>query len=70
MHWWPWLLIIGTFIPVIGSLASIAFLVFVIIWHWKMFEAIRRPGWWAILLLLPIVGWIMVGIAAWSNDQK
>ncbi len=67
MHWWPWLLIIGTFIPVVGFLFNIAFTVFAIIWMWKMFETVEKPGWWAILFLIPIVGLIMVGIAAWSK---
>ena len=67
MHWWPWLLLIGTIIPVIGFAFSITFMVFAIIWHWKMFEAVKRPGWWAILLLIPVVGLVMVGIAAWGK---
>ena len=67
MHWWPWLLLIGTIIPVIGFAFSITFMVFAIIWHWKMFEAVKRPGWWAILLLVPVVGLVMVGIAAWGK---
>jgi hypothetical protein len=67
MHWWPWLLIIGMFIPFIGAIFSIAFAVYYIIWSWKMFEAVDKPGWWAILLLIPIVNLIMVGIAAWSK---
>jgi len=68
MHWWPWLLLIGYVIPVVNVVAQIAFAVFVIIWHWKMFERIKRPGWWAVLFIIPIVGLIMVGIAAWSKD--
>ncbi len=67
MHWWPWLLIIGMFIPVVGFIANLAFTVFVIIWHWKMFEAVKKPGWWAILYIIPLVGLIMVCIAAWSK---
>ncbi len=68
MHWWPWLLIAGMFVPYIGPICSTLFAVFVIIWNWKMFETIKRPGWWAILLLVPIVGWVMVGVAAWSKE--
>ena len=67
MHWWPWLLLIGMFIPFVNFIASLLFMVFAIIWHWKLFEAVKRPGWWAILLLIPIVGLVMVGIAAWSK---
>ncbi len=67
MHWWPWLLLIGTIIPIVNIIAGIAFTIFVIIWNWKMFEVVGKPGWWAILMLIPIVGLIMVGIAAWSK---
>jgi len=68
MHWWPWLLLIGCVIPFVNILASIAFGVFTIIWMWKTFEAIKKPGWWAILLLIPVVNIIMICIAAWSKD--
>ena len=67
MHWWPWLLLIGYFIPFIGIITGIIFLVYVIIWHWKLFEAIGKEGWWAILLIIPIVNLVMIGIAAWSK---
>jgi hypothetical protein len=67
MHWWPWLLIIGMFIPVIGFLFSITFAVFVVIWEWKMFERVKRPGWWALLCLIPVVNLVLYGIAAWSE---
>lgn len=67
MHWWPWLLLIGMFIPVLNFIASPVFTVFAIIWHWKMFEAVGRPGWWGVMLLIPIVGLVLVGIAAWSK---
>ncbi len=70
MHWWPWLLIIGMFIPWIGVLFSLAFWVFLIIWKWKMFEAIGRPGWWAILAIIPVVNLVLYGIAAWGNSNK
>lgn len=66
-HWWPWLLIIGMFIPVIGLVFSIAFAVFSVIWQWKMFEAIKKPGWWALLCLLPIVNLVLYGVAAWGK---
>jgi hypothetical protein len=67
MHWWPWLLIIGMFIPFIGFVFSIIFAVFGIIWQWKMFETIKRPGWWALICLIPVVNLVMYGIAAWSK---
>ena len=67
MHWWPFLLIIWEFIPFIGAAFSLAFGVFSIIWHWKTFEAIGKPNWWAILLIIPVVNIIILGIAAWSK---
>jgi len=67
MHWWPWLLLIGIVIPYVGFLALIAFAVFNVVWHWKLFEKLGRPGWWAILTCIPIVNLVMIGIAAWGK---
>ena len=71
MHWWPVLLLIGLFIPFLNFLASIALAVFLIIWQWKICEARNRPGWWAILQIIPVVGgiWALVmwGILAWGK---
>jgi len=71
MHWWPILLLIGTFIPKIGTLFGVAYLVFVIVWMWKVCERLSKPGWWPILVLIPIVGWIWMfilwGILAWDD---
>lgn len=67
MHWWPWLLIIGFFIPIVSGLASLAFMVFFVIWQWKLFEKIKKPGWWSILTLITPVNFVMWGIAAWSK---
>ena len=68
MHWWPWLFLIGIIIPFVGGLLLLAFSVFGIIWQWKMFEAVGKPGWWALLCLIPVVNLIMIGIAAWGKD--
>lgn len=70
MHWWPWLLIIGFFIPILNILCMITFAVFVVIWHWKLYEKVGRPGWWAILSLINILHLILIGIAAWSNPRN
>jgi len=67
MHWWPWLLLIGYFIPFVSGLFSLAFAVFAVIWQWKMFERIRYPGWWSLLCLIPGVNLVLYGIAAWSR---
>jgi len=73
MHWWPWLLwisIIFAFIPVLVFVYVICVLilaVYSIIWQWKMFEAVKRPGWWSLLCLIPIVNLVLWGIAAWGK---
>jgi len=71
MHWWPVLLIIGLFIPIINFFAMMALAVFVVIWLWKICEARGKPGWWAVLTIIPFVGsiWmlIMMGILAWGE---
>ena len=67
MHWWPWLLIIGICIPFVSPVFSLVFSVFVVIWEWRMFEKIKRPGWWALLCLIPVVNLILYGIAAWEK---
>ena len=69
MHWWPILLLIVFPIPYIGGLAGLAVAVFSIIWLWKTFEVLKRPGWWAILCIIPIVGLVMIGIAAWGDSK-
>ena len=67
MHWWPILLLAGIWIPIVGSLCSIAVAVFSVIWLWKTFEAVKRPGWWALLCLIPVVNLVLIGIAAWGK---
>jgi hypothetical protein len=67
MPWWPILFVLGAVVPFIGFAFSLAFCVFSIIWMWKTFEKIGKPGWWAIMVLLPIVYFILLGVAAWSK---
>ncbi|MFA6073053.1 MAG: hypothetical protein WC758_03000 [Candidatus Woesearchaeota archaeon] len=68
MHWWPWLLLIGLVIPILNFVVFAVFYAFFIAWLWKTYEAINKPGWWSILILITPVGLIMAGIAAWSKD--
>jgi uncharacterized membrane protein YhaH (DUF805 family) len=81
MSWWPILLLLGYFfnyIPNFGAYISFAFLIifsiFSFIWMWKTFKAVGKPGWWVLLVLIPILGWIiyyiLLGIAAWSKDES
>lgn len=67
MHWWPWLLLIGFVIPFLNFLAMLVFFVFTVIWRWKMFEKIKRPGWYSILMLIPLVNLVIIGLAAWTK---
>jgi len=83
-HWWSNLLI---FVPTIlgfisnnvifntiNYLAIISFLIFVTIWWWKICERLGKPGWWAIITIIPIIGWawslIMLGILAWGKENN
>jgi uncharacterized membrane protein YhaH (DUF805 family) len=72
MHWWPWIMLVLGFIPFIGFIPSLIFLVFGIIWMWRLLETINRPGWWVLLPLIPILGsiiyLILLGVAAWGRD--
>ncbi|MEK6800391.1 MAG: hypothetical protein AABY10_02315 [Nanoarchaeota archaeon] len=71
MHWWPILLAIGLFIPYLSLGFAIALSIFSVIWHWHVFEYFKKPGWIAILFLIPFVGslimLIMIGIIAWEK---
>ena len=73
MHWWPLLLLIIIWIPVIGFLASLVLAVFFIIWTWKIFEGFGKPGWWAVLFIIPaigfIIGLVLLSIVAFGKDK-
>lgn len=71
MHWWPILLLIGVFIPYAGIIFSVVLAVYSVIWMWKTFEALGRPGWWAIIGVIPIINIayiILLGVAAWGKN--
>ena len=73
MPWWPVLLVLGGGLPWIGILFTIAGTVYVAALIWKICEARGKPGWWAVIAIIPIVGWvwsfILWGILAWGKDQ-
>jgi hypothetical protein len=74
MHWWPWpTMLLGIFMAmgfviispiVFGFLyfASIVFMmVMMIIWNWKTFVAVGKPGWWALLpAILGVAGFLAI----------
>lgn len=65
------LLFIGAFIPYIGFIFSIANILVTIVILYKICEARKRPGWWALLTLIPFFGviwyFILMGILAWGK---
>lgn len=71
MHWGPILLLIVAVIPFIGSLAAIAFAVFVYVWWWKICEVRKMPGWYVLPTLIPVLGgiWALIlwGMLAWRK---
>jgi hypothetical protein len=85
MHWWPWpVIFLGMFFsvivmtasPVVGGIIYLALIAFIIaivlVWNWKTFKAVKRPGWWAILspaifalgILLIRAGFALIGLLA------
>lgn len=72
MHWWPWILLVLSFIPFLGFVTGLVFTVYAMIWQWKLLETVGKPGWWVLLALIPGVGslvyLILIGIAAWSSN--
>lgn len=80
-RWLAWIPLANLFlIPILAKkhwawgfifLVPLANIVFFIIWMWKVFERVRKPGWWTLLVFLPKVGGIvflvMLGIAAFAK---
>lgn len=56
MHWWPWIVLLGLIIPILNIGVIMFLAVISIIWMWKTFEAVGRPGWWS--LVVPMGGLI------------
>lgn len=61
--WWT-LGILAGFIPLIGSLAVAALMIY--LW-WLIAEKVGKPGWWGILMIIPVVNLILIGIMAWGK---
>jgi hypothetical protein len=61
--WWT-LGILAVFVPFVGSMAVAALMIY--LW-WQICDARGKPGWWALLMLIPIVNVIMPGIIAWTK---
>lgn len=69
--WWPVLLMLGFWIPILNILLMLVLLVYVIMWLYKICEIRNKPGWLAILIIIPFLGhiWFMIllGILAWAD---
>lgn len=61
--WWT-LGILASFVPFIGGLAVLAGMIY--LW-WIIAEKIKKPGWWSLLMLIPIVNLVILGIMAWGK---
>ncbi len=58
------LAILLAFIPFIGGVAFAAVAAY--LW-WNIAEKCKKPGWWGILMLIPIVNFVLMGILAWGK---
>jgi hypothetical protein len=66
LPWWYVFAILVGFIPFLGSIALMAGGVYV--W-WLISEKRGFPGWYGIMMLIPIVNFIFMGILAWSEPK-
>jgi len=53
------LIVLGILIGITG----LTFLGFISAWSYKMFKALGRPGWWGLMHLVPIVGFLIVALS-------
>ena len=64
---WTLALFALMFLPMVGSLAISGMMV----WYWwAIAERMNRPGWWGILMLVPIANLVLMGILAWGEIPK
>ncbi|MBI2147530.1 hypothetical protein HYU19_03565 [Candidatus Woesearchaeota archaeon] len=63
--WWTLIVfIVGAFIPFVNILVILGLGIW---WWWRIAEARGKPGWWGILMVIPIVNIVMLGVLAWSD---
>jgi len=62
---WSLLLLLLVFIPFIGWLPFLGVMIW---WWWKIAERRGKPGWFALLFLIPLVNLIVVGVIAWHES--
>ncbi len=61
---WTLLLLLLGIVPFIGQIVSLGLVVY---WWWLAAEACKRPGWWGIMMLIPIVNFVVIGMLAWGK---
>ena len=80
---WPVLLVLvpvilvlfpqNTFTLMVYIVSIVTFVVFNFFWWWKVCRIRGKPGWWILLTIIPILGWIwgliMMGILAWGKGE-
>ncbi len=58
----------------LSTVSIFVFLIYWIIWHWKIFVKVGRPGWWSLAVALPYIGYfvylVFLGIAAFGKPKK
>ncbi len=58
---------LAIFLAIVPFVGGIAIAGLNIWWWWKIAERVGRPGWWALLMLVPIANFVIMGMLAWSN---
>ncbi len=64
LPWWWILSILLAIIPVLGPILSGIAMIY--IW-WRIAERLGKPGWWSLLLLVPVINLVIIGLMAWGN---
>ncbi len=64
--WWTILVIFLGFIPFLGAVAVLAVNIW---WWWKIAEARKFPGWFGVLMIVPVADLIIPGIIAWTESK-
>ena len=63
--WWTFG-ILAVFVPFIGGPLVLAGTIYL---YWIIAEKVERPGWFAILLIIPIVNLVILGMMAWGTPD-
>ena len=62
--WWFMFVFLFLLIPELGIPIFILTIVF---WCWKIVKRMSFPSWYAFLILVPLVNFVIMGIVAWKN---